>query len=246
MGGKLRMIATATVLAALLLSPIWAPGQLRRVSWFDVSRVEVSGTRLLSPDEVLLASGITTGRSIWDDLGPIERSILTHPAIAEVALSRALPSAIRLEVREKRPVAFVEVGVLSLITASGELLPVDPTLAAVDLPVIRADWRRITPELRSMLVEEADRLHRLDPQLFSAISEIRALEGSGRVLRLSHRSAEIVLPAGVDAQRLAQLRAVLSDLEGRLSVANAQNSMTPPRVDLRFEEQIVVSLPSSV
>ena len=246
MRGRLRLAAIAVVLVVVLLSPVWAPGQLGRIAWFDVSSVEVSGSRLLSPDQVLAASGISLGRSVWDDLDPVERAILNHPVIAEVALSRALPSGIRIRVREKQPVAFVEVGVLSPITAAGELLPVDPARAAMDLPVIRADWRRVTPEMRRTVLQEADRLSRLDPQLISEVSEIRTQQGGGPVLTLSHRLAEIVLPIGADSNRLARLRAVLVDLEGRLSVPDPLQPLPAARVDLRFDEQIVVSLPSSV
>jgi cell division protein FtsQ len=241
----IRWLAIAALAATGLASPFWGPLLLRRIGWFEVRRVEVSGTRLLAPHVVLAASGIRQGSNVWDDPAAWEGALRGHPAVAEARVTRRFPATLRVRVLEKRPVAFVEHGALRPATASGELLPIDPARSAVDLPIVRGAWSDAA-EQRAVrgLLGEMGRLTELDPGLLSEVSEVRAgAEGPG-VLVLSHRLAEIVLPAGQDSGRLAQLRAVLGELQRRLPDSGGNGPAA--RVDLRFRDQIVVRLLSSV
>jgi cell division septal protein FtsQ len=244
---KLRLGVLAVVGLAAAASPFWGPSVLRELSWFRVERVEISGTRLLAPHQVLEAARIPAGENVWDDLGRLESAIRAHPAIATVSVSRDLPRTLRIRVEEKRPIAYVEMAALAPITAAGELLPVDPSRARMDLPVIRGTWSKVSPALRRGLLAETERISRADPALLAQVSEIRGQNDRLQVLVLSHPLAEILLPVGADPTRLAQLRAVLADLERRMPNTDAAGQATAPaRVDLRFQEQIVVRLPSSV
>ena len=236
---KRRVLAVAAFSAATLAAPWWGPGVMRRIEWFDVRRVEVSGTRLLAPHAVLAAAEIRRGQSVWDDAAGWEAALRAHPAIAEARVTRQLPATLRVRVEEKRPVAFVEAEALQPATAAGELLPVDPSRSAVDLPIVRGAWKdEAKRKVALRLLEEVGRLGELDPGLFSEVSEVRAGATGSGVVVLSHRLAEILVPAGLESARLAELRAVLGELEGRASAA--QGAGPPFRVDLRFRDQIVV------
>ena len=227
-------------------SPFWGPHLLREVPWFRVRRVEISGTRLLAPHQVLATARIPAGENVWGDLGELETALRAHPAIATAAVSRELPGTLRIRVEEKRPIAYVEMGALAPITARGELLPVDPARARMDLPVIRGPWAKASPTLRRGLLTETERIGLADPTLLAHVSEIRGQDDRLEVLVLSHSLAEILLPVGADLTRLAQLRAVLADLERRLPPAEPDGGASPAaHVDLRFQEQIVVRLPTS-
>jgi cell division septal protein FtsQ len=244
--GRLRLAALAGAGLLALASPLWAPPALRRVPWFAVRRVEISGTRLLAPHQVLAASGIHAGQNVWEELRPLERALRANPAVAAATVSRHLPGTLRIRIEEKQPIAYVELDALAPITARGEILPVDPARAPMDLPVIRGPWKKEPPTLRQGLLAETERLRRADPALLAHVSEIRGQDGKLDVLVLSHPLAQIVLPFGMDVARLAELRAVLTDLERRLPPAAAAGPAPTARVDLRFQEQIVVRLPSSV
>ena len=243
---KLRLGALAVVGLAAAASPFWGPPVLRELPWFRVERVEISGTRLLAPHQVLAAARIPAGENVWDDLGRLESAIREHPAIATVAVSRDLPHTLRIRVEEKRPIAYVEMAALAQITDAGELLPVDPARARMDLPVIRGAWSKVSPALRRGLLAEMERISQADPALLAHVSEIRSQDGRLEVLVLSHPLAEILLPVGAGIDRLEQLRAVLADLERRLPPDSPGRPTAPAHVDLRFREQIVVRLPSFV
>jgi cell division protein FtsQ len=241
---KLRLVFLGLLAAVVLSSPLWGPRVLSRVAWFDVERVEISGTRLLAPHQILAASGIRRGQSVWADASTWERALRANPSIADARVTRKLPRTLRVRVREKLPVAYVEGATLEPVTAAGEILPLDPTRAPVDLPILSGAWESKPALTRAALLGETARLSRLDPALVADVSEIRATDSTSRVLLLSHRLGEIAIPAGAASERLAQLRAVLSDLAGRLPPADSVT--VPARIDLRYGEQIIVRLPSSV
>ena len=227
----------ATCAAGLLVlsAPMWGGYLGRRIAWFDVARVEISGASLVPPHEVLRTSGIREGHSVMDAHEPWERALRQHPVIADARVSVRLPNTLRVRIVEERPVAFVGEARLDPVTATGAVLPLDPGAARLDLPVVvgSIDDPEQAPAVRRA-VAETGRLEALAPDLMAVVSEVRA-EGDGEtVLHLTHPAGELILPVGADQTRIGELRSVLADLARRL----------PPesrvQVDLRFEDQIVV------
>src|SRR5688572_1377202 len=107
---KLRLAGLGALGLVVAASPFWGPRVLREIDWFRVRRVEISGTRLLAPHQVLAAAKLPAGENVWGDLGRLESAIGAHPAISAVTVSRDLPGTLRIRVQEKRPVAYVEAG----------------------------------------------------------------------------------------------------------------------------------------
>ncbi|CAN5841854.1 hypothetical protein BH23GEM6_BH23GEM6_09680 [soil metagenome] len=242
---SLRWVLATTVLAVALSSHFWGPDVLSRITWFDVQRVEVAGNRYLAPHDVLSASGVRAGQSVWDDAAAWETALRAHPGIEEARVVRRLPATLRVRIQEKRPVAYVLDRSLLPATAAGEIFPVDPSSAALDLPIVHGPWTESVGAVQTRaILTEVGRLEDLDPGLLADVSEIRAASGQPAVLVLSHRLGEILLPMGVSSGRLAELRAVLLDLDRRGS--ERSESRRPTQVDVRYEAQIVVRLQSSV
>lgn len=240
-----RAIFAALVLAAAS-SPFWGPPLLRHAPGFETRRVEVSGTRLLAPHEVLAASGVRIGAGVWTDPAAWEAALRRHPVVADAEVTRRLPNTLRIRVTEKRPAALVQAGTLRPVTADGQVLPVDPARVPLDLPLLRAP---VQPDARGRIsagpvravLAETGRLGELDPVLMAHVSEVRP-EASGALrLVLSTPAAEVLIPAGADDARLVRLRAALADLERRVP---ADSSRRRIRVDARWEDQIVVRLPA--
>ena len=243
----LRLLALAAIGGCGLAAWLRGPELLREVEMFEVRSVEISGTSLLAPHEVLAASGIRQGQSLWDDRDTWERALRAHGGIASARVSRRLPSTLRIRVEEKRPIAYVEAGALRLATAEGEILPVDPSRRPVDLPIIRADWSDSAGiALARRLLATAGRLDRQDPGLLAEISEIRATRRGGPGAVLVHPMGELVIPDSAAAARIAELRAVLAHLRARGMGDDHSDPGSPLRVDLRYDDQIVVRFPSAV
>lgn len=245
---RARRIAVVAVLAAAASSPLWGPSLLRRSPGFETRRVEVSGTRLLAPHEVLAASGVKIGDNVWTDPAAWEAALLRHPVIAGAEVTRVLPGTIRILVTEKRPAALLQAGTLRPVTAEGEILPVDPARVPVDLPLLRA---RVKPDARGRvgeapvraLLAEAGRLAELDPALMARVSELRPEAGGLMRLVLSAPAADVLLAPGADEPRLVRLRAALADLERRAPPDSARPGRM--RIDARWEDQVVVTVPGA-
>ena len=216
------------------------PRLLPELPGFEVHRVEVVGASLLAAEEVVRGAGIAAGQSIWEDADAWEQALEGHAVVEDATVGRRLPGTLRVELREKRPVALVSGEVLLPVTATGERLPVDLTRSAPDLPIARG-----IPggdEVPVGLLSEVERLARIDPELMAEVSEVEARDSVGGTLLLRHREGEIMLPAGITADRLVELRAVLADVEAK----TVKEVALRPHLDLRYADQIVVRLPSSV
>jgi cell division protein FtsQ len=243
---RLVRLGGATLgLLVLASSPLWAANLGRRIAWLEIRRVEISGTRLLAPHEVLLIAGIEAGRHLLDDTSEPRRSLLGHPVIADASISRSAPHTLRIRIAEKEPVALVADGTLRLATAAGEILPVDPHLVPLDLPLVRGtlgDSARAVITRR--LLAETDRIAALDEGLMREVSEVRVAAGEPEALILGHRIADIVLPFGAGAARVSELRRVLADVERRFPSRDARGAPVRHLLDLRYGDLIVVR-PSS-
>lgn len=236
----LRIAAAGLVLATAASAPLWGPPALRRVPLFDADRVEVSGTRMLAPHEVVAASGIRIGASVWTDPAAWEAALRDHPVIASAEVERRLPATLRIRITEKRPAAFVQAGTLRPATAEGELLPVDPARVPVDLPLAGTapdTAHRVRDQQALALLREAGRLADADPMLMARVSELRAGPDGALRVRLAHPAADVLLPAGAEEPRLTQLRATLDDVARRIPAGGRAV------VDARFADQVVVRLP---
>jgi cell division protein FtsQ len=237
---RLRLAALGLVAAAAASSPLWGPPALRRVALFDADRVEVVGTRLLAPHEVVAASGIRIGASVWTDPAAWEAALRRHPVIAAAAVERRMPATLRIRITEKRPAAFVAAGTLRPATALGELLPVDPARVPVDLPIAGTapdTASRVRDPATLRLLAEAGRLAEADPALMARVSELRMDRGGAIRLVLVNPRTEVLLPPRASAPRLLQLRAALADVGRRIPAGGGAT------VDARFADQVVVRLP---
>lgn len=226
--------------AAAASSPLWGPTVLRRVPLFDADRVELAGTRMLAPHEVVAASGIQIGASVWTDPAAWEAALRASPVIASARVERRLPATLRIRITEKRPAAFVSAGTLRPATAEGEILPVDPARVPVDLPIAGSapdTARRVRDRQTLALLAEAGRLAEADPMLMARVSELRAGPGGATRMLLARPAAEVLLPAGAAEPRLTQLRATLDDVARRIPRGGRAT------VDARFADQVVVRLP---
>ncbi len=230
----------AAAAAGAAAFPLWGPRVLREVPLFDADRVEVAGTRLLAPHEVVAASGIRIGQSVWTDPAAWEAALRRHPVIARAEVERRLPATLRIRIAEKRPAAFVAAGTLRPATAGGEILPVDPARVTVDLPIAGSapdTATRVRDRATLRLLAEASRLAEADPVLMARVSELRAGKDGTVRLVLAHPRAEVLLPAGAAEPRLTQLRTALADVARRAP----RDGRT--QVDARFADQVVVRLP---
>ena len=225
-----RLVVRGGALALVVSSPLWGRVALRPFDFFAVRRVELMGIRFLAPEVVMGALGLRREASVWDRLGPLASRVRGLGGVAEVAVSRRLPSTLRVTVREVEPVALAagDDGMIP-VGVDGRPLPYDPARVAVDVPVIER------PE--TALVAALAAVRAADPTLFAEIAAARR-EGSGSVELDLEGRGRIRLGMPVDPAVVRAVAAVERDLGAR--------SQPWRELDGRFAGWVVVRRPSRV
>ncbi|MBI4544480.1 MAG: FtsQ-type POTRA domain-containing protein [Gemmatimonadetes bacterium] len=238
----LRWLLLASLVGKLGASAVITPRVLRAVEAFRVRRVALVGTRYLGAEVAVAVSGITAESSVFDNPEPWRERLLRHPLVADVRIERQLPGTLVLEVKEVQPVALLATPELRAVDGAGNLLPIDAAAAALDLPVLLAQGaygarRRLSDGGTRSALATLERLSRLEPGLAARVSEAHArADGGVRLLFRPPLEADALLPPAADATRFQQLRLALADLRARGELERVR------RIDLRFRDQVVVSL----
>jgi cell division protein FtsQ len=235
-----RLALAALVAGALAASPWWGRRALASLAFFRVRKVEVEGVRYLAPAEVVARLAVDTSASVWDDVAPLERRLAGHPQVASVEVSRKLPATLVVRVRENLPVALVPGpgGTLRVVDAAGRILPIDPSRAGVDVPIV---GQREAPRDTALLRLLGD-VRDADPGFYARISEARRV-GKGELLLQLMAPAAGVAPSGampvraesdVTVGRLTEIYPVEDDL--------ARRGLRAAELDLRYRDQVIARL----
>jgi hypothetical protein len=258
-GGMLRIAGVLVLAAAAVAGALNAELLLRRLDAFSVQQVEVEGVRLLAAEAAVAAAGITAASNLCDDEALWLESVLRHPLVRHAEIERRLPGTVRLIVREARPVAFARTPELRAVDEHGRVLPVDPAMEGLDLPVllmlsrVSAEGRAADEATRRAAVFLGTAL-RHEPGLLGWISEVGVPADGIRLVLRSGADAEVLVPAEPAPERLRELHLTLAELATPRfaalpadSSAAAARSTAPElsrvkRIDGRYQDQIVVAL----
>jgi cell division protein FtsQ len=105
---------------------------------FSIQEVNLQGGKRVSPEQARDRAGVVLGSNVFAlDTAQAEKKLLENPWISEARVTRDLPRALRIEIKEREPAALAVFGDrLYLVTADGEpfkqLAPGDPA----DFPLI--------------------------------------------------------------------------------------------------------------
>lgn len=256
---KTALLRGAFVLACaavLVVAAAFAPIVLRSIDGFRVRRVEVNGVHHLSAAAAVEAAGIDATANLFDDPVPWLEQLRMHPLVADVRLQRRMPGTIVLHIDEAVPVAFARTPELRAIGSHGRILPLDPALAGLNLPVLTVRTR-VSGQGRAVDQATLDILaflaatRRVEPGLIDWISEIDMTRGVVRLVLSTAADAEVLVPAQPGADRLRELASTIAELaaprvvrspNGETSRAAETELAGVRRIDVRFHDQVVVSL----
>jgi cell division protein FtsQ len=104
-----------------------------------VGRLEVRGSHFLSEGEVRELVGPAVGENILAlDIGALKARLRASPWVADATVTRTLPDTLRVEIRERVPLALAELDRLYLMDGDGGLIDIyGPKTGAFDLPIVR-------------------------------------------------------------------------------------------------------------
>ncbi|HWV58996.1 MAG TPA: FtsQ-type POTRA domain-containing protein [Longimicrobiales bacterium] len=236
------VLVIAGAVGVLSLAIVLAPRGLRRLEMFDVSRVEVQGTRYLAAEDVVAALRLEPGASVFDDPAPWLAALLEHPLVAEAKIERRPLATLVVQVTEKDPIAFAATPAVLPVAADGTVLPIDLVGADLDLPVLlgvaldSADDGEVETLATREAVLTLSHVRSLAPDLYARISDAEPASGGGMLLRLREPTGiSALVPATPERRDLEQLSLALDDLAASGSLGDVR------LVDARFRDQVVVS-----
>jgi cell division septal protein FtsQ len=185
-------ITGGCLVAAYLVWSAWA--NVMASERLKVEHVDVRGSRFLSEGEVRELLGPAVGENILGlDIGSLKTRLGASPWVADATVVRTLPDTLRVDIRERQPLALAEMERLYLMDGGGTLIDLyGPRTAGFDLPIVRG-LVGATPEERRSRAERAGELLRDLGDLGAEISEVEVepsgdlkvvLRGRGELLRM--------------------------------------------------------------
>jgi hypothetical protein len=233
-----RRVYVAVVAAAIGAgAPIWAPALLSRLPGFRVEEVRVVGTHYVAPDRVVALAAVEPGASVWDDPAPWEARVRSDPMIADDRVRRTGAHRIEISVTEVEPVALVPTPELVPVDSAGTLLPIDPAIADLDLPILGSGAKVAGGHLADAasrgLLDVLDRLRSVEPEFVRGASQLVRVPGGVEVFMTEGAGARrVYLPAHDPESGLRLVEAALAARGAEHAAAIA---------DARFDGQVVVA-----
>ncbi len=226
----LRFLAAVSALCAVASFPASA--------WFDLRAVDVRGNTVVPTAEILHRAGISPGDSAFRvNAFQIRERLRAHPLIEDAWASPAFPGGLTVSVRERTPVAALQVGegyvllgrdavAINRTSGPGPYLPL-----RVDR--LAAQWVQPGTAVPSADVRlGADLAGSLPASLRPEVAGLRVDAGGEVVLQTRDGMAVQVGGAEGLQDRLAQVPDVLASLRSR--------GMRVQSVDLRFPGSVIV------
>jgi len=239
MRNQVKVLLTTVALVPLVVWGPRIPAALSEMETFRVSEVTAVGVRYLTEDTVVARLELGPFASVWSAHDVWIERLEAHPLVRTAEIQRRLPNGLRVTVTEREPVALAATPVLEPVDAEGHRLPIDPTLHALDLPVIASErappaGATLFPREVRLLAAEIEAFRRVDEEFVRRVSTVRRREDGVLSVRLVSPDVDLVMPLGTRAPRLREAEAALTDAISR------DPSRMPTVVDLRFESQVVV------
>lgn len=132
----LGVLALAVVSAAF----IFTYDYFTQTRLFQAHRIEVTGQKRLSRLQVMAIAGVGMQSNILAvNLTTTRKRLLANPWIADVTVSREIPSGLQLHIREEKPLALLEMGdgQRFLINGAGRVFKREDGSASNDLPRVQ-------------------------------------------------------------------------------------------------------------
>ncbi|GAK14517.1 cell division protein FtsQ/DivIB [Geomicrobium sp. JCM 19039] len=171
-----RLILYVSIFFILIAAVVYFQSPLSHIQ-----TIQVEGQEIGEEQEILSASSLETGTSIWSaDFDAAEQSITQIPYVDSVEVRRSLPTTVRIVVNERERAAYIEQdGQFIPVYGNGNLME-EQSLSThpSDAPVIY-NWTE--ERLLELFFEE---LNQLGDGIVNHISEIHPLEDDPTHLRL--------------------------------------------------------------
>ncbi|MBS1551541.1 MAG: FtsQ-type POTRA domain-containing protein [Bacteroidetes bacterium] len=222
-----------------------------------IDKVTVTGNYTVTREEILNAARIKDTISEEDiDIDKIQDRIMKHPELKKVFVSKVLPSELKIEVIERRPLAIINGdNEMKLIDDELDVFPFKNSNKLYDLPVISGVRIESSPNQRNRYNKEDLRLalfiilsaYKESKTMYNNISEVNLSDSGKIIVYLSEDSSPFYFPRNNSAsisdpeyQTLLINKLTVFDSYIRQSL-DIHLKKKINYVDLRYSDQILVN-----
>lgn len=236
-----RVTSAVVVVSLILLVCYELYGFIGKTTFLRLERIEVSGLKKLTREEILAAAAVKIGDDLLGlRLSRMGEQLTKNPWIASVKIRRNFPRALSIEVCERQPVAIVSMGYLYYLDSKGDIFkplqegdrldyPVITGLAEDDLLRDPAGAKETVKGVLALL----EQLHKQRSGIKLAdISELHYDKGFGYTIFAINRGLPIRLGMDGFSDKLDRLGKIYSDLQAQLPQLEY--------IDLDYSDRIVV------
>ncbi len=233
----LKVVAVSVALPALLYGGFRFYNLLVTTERLAVTAINVVGADKVRPEDAIELSGITEGQNILSfKAREAVEGLKANPWVREARIRRRLPGTVEIEIKERVPIALVDLGALYVMDASGEVFKKYSVEDRLDLPVVTG----LTKEGLSGggvgygLLELIATLRQREGFGMDDVSEINVDEAFG--LSIYTIDGGVRLAVGTDgfAGKLASFEKVVASRGGALAGVEAMDLNNSRSVVVRF------------
>lgn len=229
----------SAVLAVLLVSGVIQCGHMIMTSpKFLVKKIIMEGNSHLKEQDLRKYEDRLTNNIFVLNLGAVRDELLQESYVKDVYLRRELPDRVYIRIEERVPYAVLRMeGRECLVDREGVILGPLEKKTEKALPMvsgIRQDKDGFWKEDLSEALSLVDALKSFGYPDLSEIREIEMSKDHGAVLHPAAGSFEILCGSGDFLHKMVLLKRVSADL--------AKRNWAIRRIDLRFEDQVVVGI----
>jgi len=211
---------------------------------FELKGAKIQGTQFVSKEDIFEIAGIDFSKDIFEvNTGEIEQRILNHPMVEKVSVTRFLPSALKIKVKERDLIAVISGSEISAVDVTGKILTQFSTESVYDLPVITgfkfetdsAGFRSPSnPSLVQQAVEMLNEIKSCDLVLYHELSDLHYSRNHGFIFYLKKNNIPVVFGSEDYAKKLQYFSTIYHYLSDKNQLKKIKV------IDVRFEDQVVV------
>lgn len=148
--------------------------------YLAINEVKISGNTKVSRPEILWMAGVNTGDNMLKiSAAEIKKGLRRSPWISEVNITRKFPDRLNIEIKERKPVAFINLDSLYLVDETGVIFKKASMDDDIDLPVITGLKREDIEEGAAGVLSQNARSAKASELAILAVNLIHLSAGKG-------------------------------------------------------------------
>ncbi len=241
----LKVIVAVLAVPALVFCSVLFYNVLITTEYLEVRSIDVAGIHRVPRGTVVALSGVREGENIFSfKYRETLEALESHPWVASAQLRRIPPHTVRIELKEKEPVALVKGDDIYVMDSAGVLFAVYSPTDSIDLPVVTGVKAAGTEALLGTSVDNSilELMAVLDGRDgfgIRNVSEINVASGYGLALYTLAEGVRLELGYGPFEDKLRAFERVVSARGGSMAGIEAMDIKSEREVVVRFKTDVV-------